>query len=135
VFAATAASQLFNDLTDVYRDRRMGQRTWTLEAIGDPRADRLWLDVLGASGGEGAGKFQERVAEALSFHQRAARAARALGLTAAEGWLANRQAALEGLIPSLRENLLTTFLQRIAELGDSKDTPASGSGREDKGEL
>jgi hypothetical protein len=134
VFAATAASQLFNDLTDVYRDRRMGQRTWTLEAIGDSGVDWLWLDVLGASGGEGPGKFRERIAEALSFNQRAARAARALGLTAAEGWLANRQAALEGLIASLRENLLTAFVQRIAELGDSIDAPSSGSVRGDGGE-
>jgi hypothetical protein len=117
VFAATAASQLVNDLTDVYRDRKMGQRTWTLEALGGAAADQLWADVLGTSSGEGAGRLEERVAAALSFHDRSARAARTAGLTAAEGWLSDRRAALEGLAGSLRSNLLTAFLQRLAEPG------------------
>jgi hypothetical protein len=117
VFTATAVSQLFNDLTDLYRDRRMGQPTWTLEAIGEPGADRLWLEAVATSDGEGAGRIQERIGEALSFHQRSARAARALGLTAAESWLAERQAALEGLLSSLRGSLIATFVRRMTESG------------------
>jgi hypothetical protein len=115
VFTATATSQLFNDLTDLYRDRMMGHRTWTIETIGESGADRLWQEVGGASSGEEGGRIQQRIREALFFHQRSTLAARALALTAAETWLTDRRALLEGLLRSLRENLLATFLRRMTD--------------------
>jgi hypothetical protein len=115
VLTATATSQLFNDLTDLYRDRRMGHRTWTIEAVGESGADRLWLEVAGAPNAEEGGRIRERIGQALFFHERSALAARALALTAAETWLMDRRALLEGLLGSLRANLLTTFVRRLAE--------------------
>jgi hypothetical protein len=114
VFTATAAAQLYNDLTGIYRDRQMGQRTWTIEAVGDSEADQLWMEVAGISEGREGGRIQERVREALRFHQRSAQAARTLGLTAAEDWLEDRRIALEGLPTSLRANLRAAFVRRIA---------------------
>jgi hypothetical protein len=114
VFSATAAAQLYNDLTDIYTDRQMGQRTWTIEAIGDSEADQLWMEVAGISEGRGGGRIQERVREALLFHQRSAQAAQTLGLSAAEDWLADRRAALEDLPRSLHANLRSAFVRRIA---------------------
>ena len=118
VLTATASSQLFNDLADLYRDRDRGQRTWTTDTVGESGADELWLEVAGeASNEQQAGRISERIRTALSFHERSARAARALGLTAAGTWLTDRQAALEGLLGALRGNLLATFVQRMAESG------------------
>jgi len=117
VFTATASSQLFNDLTDLYRDRRMGQRTWTTDAVGQSGADDLWLELASAWNEQQGGKIQDRIATALLFHERSTRAAQALELTAAEPWLRDRQSALEGLLRSLRENLLATFVRRMAESG------------------
>lgn len=114
VFAATAAGQLFNDLTDIYQDRQMGHRTWTIEAIGDSEADQLWMELAGVSEGRGGGRIEERIREALLLHQRSAQAAQTLGLTAAEDWLADRRNALEGIPESLRENLRLAFVRRIA---------------------
>jgi hypothetical protein len=114
VFAATAAAQLYNDLTDIYQDRQMGHRTWTIEAIGDSEADQLWMDLAGVSEGREGGRIGERVQEALLLHGRSAQAAQALGLTAAEDWLAGRRIALEGLPRSLRANLRAAFVRRIA---------------------
>ena len=112
VLTATASSQLFNDLTDLYRDRDRGHRTWTTDIVGESAADELWLEVAGeASNEQQAGRISERIRTALSFHERSARAARALELTAAGTWLTDRQAALEGLLGSLRGNLLATFVQ------------------------
>ena len=116
VFTATASSQLFNDLTDLYRDRRMGQRTWTTDVVGESGADDLWVELAGTWNMQ-QGKIQERIGTALLFHERSARAAQAMELTAAETWLRERQAALEGLLGSLRENLLATFVRRMAESG------------------
>jgi len=113
VFSAVAAAQLFNDLTDIFEDRQMGHRTWTIEAIGDPDADQLWAEVAGVSEGREGGKIGERVREALLFHQRSAQAARSLGLTVAEDWIVNRRIALEELPRSLRANLRSAFIQRI----------------------
>jgi hypothetical protein len=113
VFSAVAAAQLFNDLTDIDQDRQMGHRTWTIEAIGDPEADQLWMEVAGVSDGREGGRIGERVREALLFHQRSAHAAQTLGLTTAEDWLADRRIALEGLPRSLHENLLVAFVRRI----------------------
>jgi hypothetical protein len=118
VFNATASSQLFNDLTDLYRDRRMGQRTWTTDAVGRSGADDLWLELASAPNGQQqGGRIQGRIGTALWFHERSTRAAKAMELTAAETWLRDRQAALEGLLRSLRENLLATFVRRMAESG------------------
>jgi hypothetical protein len=117
VLTATASSQLFNDLTDLYRDRSMGHRTWTTDAVGESEPDGLWLEVAGASIGQERGRIQERIAAALFFHRRSARAARELELTAAETWLADREAVLEGLLGSLQGNLLATFVRRMAESG------------------
>jgi hypothetical protein len=113
VFAATAASQLVNDLTDLYRDRAQGHRTWTLAAVGASEADRLWTEVAGGTSGP-AGRLQERVEEALSFHERSASALRALAATAAESWIADRRARLESLRGDLRGHLLTAFIQRLS---------------------
>ena len=115
VLTATASSQLFNDLTDLYRDRDMGHRTWTTDTVGESAAGELWLEVAG--GAQDMGKISERIRTALSFHERSARAARALELTGAETWLMDRQAALESLLGSLRGSLLTTFVRRMAESG------------------
>jgi hypothetical protein len=112
VFAATAASQLVNDLTDLYRDRTRGHRTWTLEVVGASEADRLWTEVAWSTS-EQAGRLQERIGEALSFHERSARAAHALAPTVAESWIADRRARLEGLLGDLRGNLLTAFIGRL----------------------
>jgi hypothetical protein len=117
VLTATASSQLFNDLTDLYRDREMGHRTWTIDAVGESGADELWLEAAGASNEQQGRRTQELIGTALLFHQRSARAARALQLTAAETWLTDRQAALESLLGSLRANLLATFVRRMAESG------------------
>jgi hypothetical protein len=114
VFNATAAAQLYNDLTDFYRDRQMGQRTWTIETVGDSEAAQLWTEVAGISERRGGGKIQEQVREALLFHQRSAQAAQTLGLTSAEDWLTDRKNALEDLPRSLRANLRSAFVQRIA---------------------
>jgi hypothetical protein len=114
VSSAVAAAQLFNDLTDLYHDRQMGHRTWTLEAIGDSEADHLWMEVAGFSEGREGGKIQERVGEALSFHQRSVQAAKKLGLTAADDWFAERRLALEDLPRSLRANVHSAFVRRIA---------------------
>jgi hypothetical protein len=114
VSSAVAAAQLFNDLTDVYQDRQMGHRTWTLEAIGDSEADHLWMEVAGVSEGREGGRIQERVREALLFHQRSAQAAQKLGLTAADDWFAERRLALEDLPRSLRANVHSAFVRRIA---------------------
>ncbi len=116
VFSTTASSQLFNDLTDLDRDRRMGQRTWTTDVLGESGADDLWRELTSAWN-EKQGKIQERIDTTLLFHERSARAAKAMELTAAEPWLTDRQAALEGLLGSLRGNLLTTFARRMAESG------------------
>jgi hypothetical protein len=116
VLTATASSQLFNDLTDLYRDREMGHRTWTTDAVGESGADELWMEVA-ASNEQQEGRISERIGTALLFHERSARAAQALELTAAEPWLRDRQAALEGLLVSLRANLLATFVRRMAESG------------------
>jgi hypothetical protein len=113
VFSAVAATQLFNDLTDIFEDRQMGHRTWTIEAIGDPEADQLWMEVAGVSEGREGGRIGERIREALLFHQRSAQAAQSLGLKA-EDWLANRRIGLEELPGSLRANLRSAFIQRIA---------------------
>jgi hypothetical protein len=113
VFSAVAAAQLFNDLTDIYQDRQMGHRTWTIEAIGDSEADHLWMDVTGVSEGREGGRIGERVREALLFHQRSTQAARKLGLKGAEDWLADRRLALEGLPRSLHANLRSAFVRRI----------------------
>jgi hypothetical protein len=117
VLTATASSQLFNDLTDLYRDREVGHRTWTTDAVGESGAAELWLEVAGASNEEQGGRISERIGTALMFHERSARAAQALGLTAAETWLTDRQAALEGLLGPLQANLLATFVRRMAESG------------------
>jgi hypothetical protein len=117
VLTATASCQLFNDLTDLYRDSIMGQRTWTTDALGESGPDGLWQEVVTATSGQQRGRIQERIGAALSFHQRSAEAAQALGLTAAETWLADRQAALEGLLRSLQGNLLATFVRRMGESG------------------
>jgi hypothetical protein len=117
VLAATASSQLFNDLTDLYRDRDMGHRTWTTDAVAEAGPDGLWLEVARPSSGHEVGRIQERVDAALLYHQQAARAARALELTAAETWLTDREAALEGLLRSLHGNLLATFVRRMTESG------------------
>jgi hypothetical protein len=131
VLTATATSQLFNDLTDLYRDRQMGHRTWTADAIGESAAEGLWSEVAGASGGKEGGMIQERIGAALSFHERSARAARALGLTAAETWLANRRELLEGLLRSLQDNLLATFVRRLAVPGAASTGQANpATGRE-----
>jgi hypothetical protein len=118
VLTATASSQLFNDLTDLYRDRDMGHRTWTTDSVGESAAGELWLEVAGETSNEQqAGRISERIRTALSFHERSARATRALELTAAETWLRDRQAALESLFGSLRGSLLATFVRRMAESG------------------
>lgn len=109
VFTATAAAQLYNDLTDIFRDREMGQRTWTTEAVGD---SELWIEMADSSQ-DREGKIQERITEALHFHQRSVQAARRLGLTAAEDWLADRRVGLEDLPRSLRANLRSAFVRRI----------------------
>lgn len=114
VFSAVAAAQLFNDLTDVYADREMGHRTWTIEAIGDSAAENLWMEVTDVSESREGGKIAERIREALSFHQRTARAAEQLGLTACEDWLADRRLALEGIPRSLHAELHSAFVRRIA---------------------
>lgn len=116
VFSAVAATQLVNDLTDIFEDRQMGQRTWTIEAVGDPEADQVWMEVAGVSDSGGGGRIGERVREALLFHRRSAQAAQTLGLTAAEDWLANRRIELEALPRSLRENLRSAFVRRLADL-------------------
>jgi hypothetical protein len=115
VLAATASSQLFNDLTDLYRDRDMGHRTWTTDAVAEAGPDGVWLEVARPSSGQEVGRIQERINAALLYHQQAARAARALELTAAETWLTDRQLALEGLLRSLQGNLLATFVRRMTE--------------------
>jgi hypothetical protein len=114
VFAATAASQLVNDLTDVFRDRRRGHPTWTLEAIGPAGADELWTELTDPAHGPGEGRMQERINEALSFHERSADAARVLAPMAAEGWIADRRAALEGLLGSLHGTLVATFVRQLS---------------------
>jgi hypothetical protein len=117
VFTATASSQLFNDLTDFYRDRRMGHRTWTTDVVGESGGDHLWLELASTWNEQQGGKIQDRIGAALLFHERCTRAAQAMELSAAETWLRDRQAALEGLLGSLRENLLATFVRRMAESG------------------
>ena len=129
VFTATASSQLFNDLTDLYRDRRMGQRTWTTAVVGESGADDLWLELAGTWNKQ-QGKIQERIGTALLFHERSARAARAMELTAAETWLRDRQAALEGLLGSLRENLLATFVRRMAESEPARPSSPTATSHE-----
>jgi hypothetical protein len=113
VFASTAATQLFNDLTDIYRDRKMGHRTWTTEAVGDSETDQLWMEVACVSEEGKGGRIQERVREALLFHQRSGQAAQMLAMTAAGDWLADRRIALESLPRLLHENLLVAFVRRI----------------------
>jgi hypothetical protein len=122
VLSAVAATQLVNDLTDIFEDRQMGHRTWTIEAVGDPEADQVWMEVAGVSD-RGGGKIGERVREALLFHRRSAQAAQTLGLTAAEDWLTNRRIELEALPRSLRENLRSAFVRRLADL------PPAGAGQ------
>jgi len=113
VFAATAASQLVNDLTDLYRDRTNGHRTWTLEVVGASQADQLWTEVAGSTSGQ-TGQLHQRIEEALSFHERSARAAHALAPTAAGGWIIDRRAMLEALLGDLRGSLLNAFVARLA---------------------
>jgi hypothetical protein len=115
IFAATAVTQLVNDLTDLYRDRRMGQRTWAIETVGDSGTDRPWHDVLEAMNGGGHGGFQKVIANSLHFHDRSAALAEGLGLAAAEGWLAERRTILMNLQGPLKEHLAAAFLQRIAD--------------------
>ena len=79
VFAATATSQIFNDLTDLFRDCQSGQRTWTAEKVGDDAPERLWSEVLHAQYVPDPGPLQERIDAALVFHQRSARAAQSIG--------------------------------------------------------
>jgi hypothetical protein len=114
VFSAVAAAQLFNDFTDIYQDRQMGHRTWTIETIGDSEADHLWMEVTDVSEGRERGRIAERIRAALSFHQRSAHAAQKLGLTASEEWLTDRRLALEGLPRSLGANLRSAFVRRLA---------------------
>jgi hypothetical protein len=120
VFTATAASQLVNDVTDLYRDRTRGHRTWTLEVVGASDADRLWTE-LAASTGEHPGRLRERIGEALSFHERSARAAYALAPTAAESWIADRRERLDGLLGELRGSLLTAFIGRLTRPAGSTE--------------
>jgi hypothetical protein len=114
VFTATAASQLVNDLTDVYRDRERGHPTWTLEAIGPAGADELWTELTDPAHGPGEGRMQERINEALAFHERSAGAARALAPTAADGWIADRRAMLDGLLGTLRRTLVASFVRQLS---------------------
>jgi hypothetical protein len=72
------------------------------------------MEVADVSDSGGGGRIGERVREALLFHRRSAQAAQTLGLTAAEDWLANRRIELEALPRSLRANLLSAFVRRIA---------------------
>jgi hypothetical protein len=114
VFTATAASQLVNDLTDLFRDRRMGHSTWTLEAIGAAEADGLWTELTHPSSGQHEGRIQERINEALSFHERSAGAAQVLTPRAADGWIADRRSMLEGLLGSVRGTLIATFVRQLS---------------------
>jgi hypothetical protein len=115
VFTASAAGQLVNDLTDLYRDRRMAQRTWIIETVGESDIDRLWLHALGTTSGVGGGRIQEVIEKSLEFHDRSAEVARDLALTAAESWLAERRAVLANLLGPLQQHLLSVFVQRISE--------------------
>jgi hypothetical protein len=63
----------------------------------------------------GRGPLQERIDTALAFHQQTARAAQALVGSAAQRWLADREAALRGVLGALRDNLLTVFIMRMAD--------------------
>ncbi|MGY1603660.1 hypothetical protein [Geodermatophilus sp. SYSU D00815] len=111
VFAATAAAQLVNDLTDVFRDRRNGHRTWTLQDVGESAADGLWTEVAGTPRAQG--RIHGRVAEALRFHERSALAARELVAARADAWLTERRAALEGLPAALHDGLVRSFVRRL----------------------
>jgi hypothetical protein len=115
IFASTAAIQLLNDLMDLYRDRRLGQRTWTLEIVGEYGADLLLLDVpRTVSQGTESG-VREVVKKSLQFHDRSAAIAEDLGLTAAESWLEDRRAILTNLLDLFQERLLLAFSQRISD--------------------
>ncbi|MGY1730530.1 hypothetical protein ACI798_03335 [Geodermatophilus sp. SYSU D01045] len=128
VFTATAASQLFNDLTDLYPDRRRGHRSWTLDAVGGPATDPLRPETVWAPAGQSSGRVHERIDEALSYHGRSERAAGALALASAEEWLAVRRALLEQLPSALDERLLATFLERMSgRLPDREDERTQGS--------
>jgi len=130
VFASTAASQLINDLTDLDGDRRLGHRTWTLAAIGG--SDGLWSEAIDASMQSGEGRVQERISQALSYHERSAQAARALALTAADDWLADRRSKLEGFLGSLSDKLLSVFVEELAtrRAGPPADALQRSPGRE-----
>lgn len=127
VFTATAASQLFNDLTDSFRDREAGHRTYAGERLDVAGSEQVWRELLDAR----PGAFAECVAEALAFQDRAARAARRLGLHEGERWLLARREALEGLAGSIRQELLIAFTERLAA-SDEQDhrAPRVGTGRE-----
>lgn len=129
---ATASSQLFNDLTDLYLDRDTGRRTWTTDAVGESAAEELWLEAARAAEGTQGGTIQERISTALTFHERSARAARAMELTAAEGWLKDRQAALESLPGTLERTMVATFVRRMAESGQL-DLSSRNRGQAKKG--
>jgi hypothetical protein len=116
VFAATATSQLVNDLTDLFRDRTRGHRTWTLEVVGTSETDRLWTEVAGSPTAP-AGRLQERIEQALTFHERAARAAHALAPEAAAGWVTDRRAMLESLLGDLRRSMVAAFVERLTRPG------------------
>src|SRR5262249_7430170 len=49
VFSSVAATQLVNDLTDIFKDQQMGHRTWTIEAVGDAEAAQVWVEVAGVA--------------------------------------------------------------------------------------
>ena len=120
VLTATAASQVVNDLTDVFRDAANGHRTWTLDVLGPPAPDRWWPGMA-ASGGGASEHLQDRVDQALAYHERSAVAVRALAGTAAGGWTTERRAALEGLSGSLRNSLLTAFVGRLTRSAGRAD--------------
>jgi hypothetical protein len=114
VFTTTAVAQLVNDLTDLFRDRRNGHRTWTADSIGESAVDTLWTDVAGPIGPTAPHVVQDRVAEALALHERSVCAAHALVSTTADGWLADRRAVLEGLAGDLHEGLLSAFMRQLS---------------------
>jgi hypothetical protein len=104
VFTATAASQLVNDLTDLHRDRASGHPTWALQVVGESGVEGLWTRT---------GPVQQLVEQALAFHDRSVRAVRELVSATAEGWIAERGAAIEALPDALRTSVVTSFVERL----------------------
>jgi len=121
-------TQLFNDLTDIFRDRKMGHRTWTAEAIGEASIDQLWTETADIFGEPAGGRILGLMEEALSYHDHSAEAVRRLVGPMAEDWLADRRAALEGLPNALRQNLISIFVSRMGGVtADSSGLPAGGA--------